>query len=166
MLQRLLDEAEARQLPALIAEWSERSDALSWVARALQLDLPLLIERPELVLTCLYRRCHWLGDREMFYPKRGAVPRATLPGMPPMKPPTLPTRSPMPLPGVPLAPEYDFGAGDETGERTTERAAIAGPLKPQVLRGLGIEPLGPHKRAASEDIGIEVLTGERVLEPR
>ena len=71
----MLDEAEARQLPALIAEWSERSDALSWIARALQLDLPLLIERPELVLTCLYRRCHWLGDREMFYPKRGEAPR-------------------------------------------------------------------------------------------
>jgi hypothetical protein len=72
-LLRVLEEAEARQLPALIAEWSERSDALRWVARALQLDLPLLIERPELVLTCLYRRCRWLGDT-VFYPKRGPVP--------------------------------------------------------------------------------------------
>ncbi len=86
------------------------------------------------------------GDRTI---ERGAiVPRSTLPGMPPLKAPM----PPAPLPGVPLAPEFDFGAGDETGERTTERAAIAGPLKPQVLRGLGIEPLLPHRRAASEDM--------------
>ncbi len=70
---RVLQEAEARQLPALIAEWSERSDALHWIARSLQLDLPLLIERPELVLPCLYRRCHWLGDTA-FYQGRESVP--------------------------------------------------------------------------------------------
>ncbi len=42
-------------------------------SRTLQLDLPLLIERPELVLPCLYRRCKWLGDI-VFYPGRGPVP--------------------------------------------------------------------------------------------
>lgn len=73
MRDRVVQEAEARQLPALIAEWLERTDALHWVARSLQLDLPLLIERPELVLPCLYRRCAWLGDTT-FYPGRVDVP--------------------------------------------------------------------------------------------
>ena len=69
----MVQEAEARQLPAVIAEWLERSDALHWVARALQLDLPLLIEHPELVLPCLYRRCVGFGDTA-FYERRVEVP--------------------------------------------------------------------------------------------
>jgi hypothetical protein len=66
LLQRLLDEADARQLPALIAEWGERSDPLRWIAIALQLDLPLLIERPELVMPCLARRCGAFDDEEAY----------------------------------------------------------------------------------------------------
>ncbi len=50
-------------MPALIAEWGDRDDAYRWIARSLQLDLPLLIERPELVLACLYRRCFFFNDR-------------------------------------------------------------------------------------------------------
>jgi hypothetical protein len=72
LLQRLLDEAEARQLPALIAEWADRSDTLRWVAIALQLDLPLLIERPELVIPCLVRRCIGFDEVEPYYQRAQA----------------------------------------------------------------------------------------------
>lgn len=67
-LDRLLDEAEARQLPALIADWAER-DGYRWIARALRLDLALLVEHPELALPCIHRRCAWLGadDESRFF---------------------------------------------------------------------------------------------------
>lgn len=54
-LARLLDEAHAGQLPAMIYELGDTS-----VARALRIDLALLVARPELAWPALYRRCTWL----------------------------------------------------------------------------------------------------------
>ena len=56
-LERLVDEADAGQLPVLIAEWSRADPARRWIARALRLDLALLVAHPELVVPCLQRRC-------------------------------------------------------------------------------------------------------------
>ena len=67
LLARLLDEAEARQLPALIADWQDADDARQWLARALRIDLPLLLERPALVLPALYRRCATFGRDDAFF---------------------------------------------------------------------------------------------------
>ncbi|MEO8705977.1 MAG: hypothetical protein ABI867_38465 [Kofleriaceae bacterium] len=61
LLLRILDEAEARQLPALAAEWILADDHRHWIARALRIDLALLVARPELVVPCLYRRCATVG---------------------------------------------------------------------------------------------------------
>jgi hypothetical protein len=52
----VVDSAEARQLPVLIAEWAAAADARRWLARALRVDLALLVELPHLALTCLARR--------------------------------------------------------------------------------------------------------------
>lgn len=73
VLQRVLDEAEARQLPALIAEWGGRNDPLRWVALALQLDLAFLIEHPELVVPCLVRRTVGFDDPDA-YRQRARIP--------------------------------------------------------------------------------------------
>ncbi len=73
-LAQLLDEAEARQLPALIDAWQGFDDARTWIARALRIDLALAIERPEIVLPALYRRCVRFGDDERFF-KRNIQPR-------------------------------------------------------------------------------------------
>lgn len=77
LLARVLDEAEARQLPVLIDEWWDAPDVRRWLARALRIDLALLTERPELAGPCLYRRCAWLGGPEEadFYGERPEVPR-------------------------------------------------------------------------------------------
>lgn len=57
-LARLLDEAHAGQLPALIWHLGD-----SPIARALRIDLALLVARPELALPALYRRCGvWADD--------------------------------------------------------------------------------------------------------
>ena len=74
-LARVLDEAQARQLPALIADWSDLR-ARRWIARALRIDLALLTAEPELVIPCLYRRCVWPGsEREAeCYRQRPPVP--------------------------------------------------------------------------------------------
>lgn len=74
-LARVLDEAQARQLPALIADWSELR-ARRWIARALRIDLALLTAEPELVVPCLYRRCAWPGSDEeaACYRQRPPVP--------------------------------------------------------------------------------------------
>ncbi|HEY5938753.1 MAG TPA: hypothetical protein VIU61_29075 [Kofleriaceae bacterium] len=74
-LARVLDEAQARQLPALIADWSDLR-ARRWIARALRIDLALLTAEPELVIPCLYRRCVWPGsEREAaYYRQRPPVP--------------------------------------------------------------------------------------------
>jgi hypothetical protein len=53
----VVDSAEARQLPALIAEWEAAGDARTWLARALRVDLALLTELPHLALPTLARRC-------------------------------------------------------------------------------------------------------------
>lgn len=75
MLARILDEADARQLPALIAEWSALADDRYWLARALRIDLALLTERPELVVPCVYRRCAFLGDEGVFFRERPPPPQ-------------------------------------------------------------------------------------------
>jgi hypothetical protein len=62
LLARVVEEADARQLPAVIDEWWDAADLRRWLARALRIDLALLTERPELVLPCLHRRCAWLGE--------------------------------------------------------------------------------------------------------
>ncbi|MEO8551099.1 MAG: hypothetical protein ABI678_14035 [Kofleriaceae bacterium] len=62
MLERIVDEANAGQLPVLIEEWAGESDERRWLARALRLDLALLVERPELTVPCLLRRCVWFGE--------------------------------------------------------------------------------------------------------
>ena len=69
-LLRVLDEAYARQLPALIAEWLQSPGDRAWIARALRIELALLTEHPELALPCLYRRCAYLGDEDGFYTER------------------------------------------------------------------------------------------------
>lgn len=74
MLERILDEAHARQLPALIAEWERTTDERFWLARALRIDLALLVERPALVVPCLYRRCAHLGAEHDFYAERPPPP--------------------------------------------------------------------------------------------
>jgi hypothetical protein len=73
---RIVDEADARQLPALIAEWWDAPDHRRWLARALRIDLALLTEWPELVVPCLHRRCAWPGAPEEagFYEQRAEVP--------------------------------------------------------------------------------------------
>lgn len=60
-LLRVLDEAEARQLPVLIAEWLPAQGARHWLAKGLRLDLAVLHDHPTEVIPCLYRRCAWLG---------------------------------------------------------------------------------------------------------
>lgn len=72
--ERIVEEAEARQLPALIAEWSATEDERHWIARALRIDLALLTERPELVRPALYRRC--APNEELVYAERIHVPAA------------------------------------------------------------------------------------------
>ena len=73
---RLLDEAQARQLPALIAEWSRTPGDRAWIARALRIDLALLTERPELAVPCVYRRCAFVGGEheQGFYAQRAELP--------------------------------------------------------------------------------------------
>src|SRR6188768_2114633 len=103
VIDRILDEAHARQLPALIDEWSRATDERRWIARALRIDLALLTERPELVIPCLYRRCA-IADEDGFYAKRAPAPdlaalRATVrsftshvtsPWLRALRPPTIP----------------------------------------------------------------------------
>ncbi len=55
-LGRVLDEAEAGQLPALIAEWSIADPARRELARLIRIDLALTAVRPELAIPCLVRR--------------------------------------------------------------------------------------------------------------
>lgn len=76
-LARVIDEAEARQLPAVIDEWWDAHDVRRWLARALRIDLALLTQRPDLVVPCLHRRCTWLGGpaEAAFYAQRPEVPR-------------------------------------------------------------------------------------------
>jgi hypothetical protein len=73
---RIVEETDARQLPALIDEWWDAPDHRRWIARALRIDLALLTERPELVIPCLHRRCAWPGAPEeaAFYVERTRVP--------------------------------------------------------------------------------------------
>src|SRR5262249_18208320 len=39
-------------------------DARRWIARALRLDLPVLVERPDLAVPCVLRRCAWFGRND------------------------------------------------------------------------------------------------------
>jgi hypothetical protein len=73
-LARVLDEAGARQLPALIEDWESADDARSWIARALRIDLALAIEKPEIVMPALHRRCVRFGDDQPWF-KRAKHPR-------------------------------------------------------------------------------------------
>ena len=74
LLSRVIDEADAGQLPILIDEWSAAGDARHWIARALRIDLPVLVERPELVVPCLLRRCEWVGAEFPPYERRSEPP--------------------------------------------------------------------------------------------
>src|SRR5437879_1758288 len=74
LLGRVIDEADAGQLPVLIAEWLDTDDVRRWIALAIKLDLPILVERPELVVPCVLRRCGWLGAATPFYKPTGAEP--------------------------------------------------------------------------------------------
>lgn len=73
---RIVEEAEARQLPTLIDEWWDAPDHRRWLARALRIDLALLTERPDLVVPCLHRLCAWPGapGEAAFYRQRSAPP--------------------------------------------------------------------------------------------
>lgn len=71
---RVIDEASAYQLPALIAEWAAATDHRRWIAKALRIDLALLTERPELVVPSLYRRCATVGVLEAGFKSRPEVP--------------------------------------------------------------------------------------------
>lgn len=77
-LARILEEADARQLPALVAEWASAADERPWIARALRIDLALLTLRPELAVPCLVRRVARIGTEHeaAFYARRPAVPEA------------------------------------------------------------------------------------------
>lgn len=55
-LARVLEEAEAGQLPALIAEWSTADASRRAIAGALRVDLAVLVAHPGLVIPCLARR--------------------------------------------------------------------------------------------------------------
>jgi hypothetical protein len=76
----LLDEAEAAAragaLGALIDAWAPAGDERAWIARALRLDLPLIVEDPERVVACVHRRAAWLGADEeaSFYDGTRAAP--------------------------------------------------------------------------------------------
>ena len=72
LLSRVIDEADAGQLPVLIDEWKDAGDARHWIARALRIDLAVLVERPELVVPCLLRRCTWLGAEFPPFAQRSA----------------------------------------------------------------------------------------------
>lgn len=74
LLARVIDEADAGQLPVLIDDWLTAGDARHWIARALRIDLALLVERPELVVPCLLRRCAWLGAEYPQIARRGEPP--------------------------------------------------------------------------------------------
>lgn len=74
LLSRVIDEADAGQLPVLIDEWIDVGDARHWIARALRIDLAVLVERPELVVPCLLRRCTWLGAEFPPFAQRSAPP--------------------------------------------------------------------------------------------
>jgi hypothetical protein len=74
LLSRVIDEADAGQLPVLIDEWLEVGDARHWIARALRIDLAVLVDRPELVVPCLLRRCTWLGAEFPPFAQRSAPP--------------------------------------------------------------------------------------------
>jgi len=60
-LQRVLEEADARQLASLVEDWAGAGGVRRWIARAIRIDLALLHERPELVIPCLDWRCSSLG---------------------------------------------------------------------------------------------------------
>ncbi|HEY6036658.1 MAG TPA: hypothetical protein VIV58_20415, partial [Kofleriaceae bacterium] len=74
LLARVIDEADAGQLPVLIDDWLTAGDARHWIARALKLDLAVLVERPELVVPCLLRRCAWIGAEYPQISRRGEPP--------------------------------------------------------------------------------------------
>ncbi|HEY6035908.1 MAG TPA: hypothetical protein VIV58_16650 [Kofleriaceae bacterium] len=74
LLARVIDEADAGQLPVLIEDWLAAGDARHWIARALKIDLAVLVERPELAVPCLLRRCTWFGDEFPRYVHRPPPP--------------------------------------------------------------------------------------------
>jgi hypothetical protein len=74
LLSRVIDETDAGQLPVLIDDWMHVGDARHWIARALRIDLALLVERPELVVPCLLRRCTFFGDEFPPFEQRSAPP--------------------------------------------------------------------------------------------
>ena len=74
LLARVIDEADAGQLPVLIDDWLTAGDARHWIARALRIDLALLVERPELAVPCLLRRCSWMGSEYPHIARRGEPP--------------------------------------------------------------------------------------------
>lgn len=74
LLARVIDEADAGQLPVLIDDWLAAGDARHWIARALRVDLAVLVERPDLVVPCLLRRCAWLGAEYPQIARRGEPP--------------------------------------------------------------------------------------------
>jgi hypothetical protein len=74
LLSRVIDEADAGQLPVLIDDWLTAGDARHWIARALRIDLAVLVARPELVVPCLLRRSTWLGDEFPLFVHRAPPP--------------------------------------------------------------------------------------------
>ena len=76
-LERVRDEAEARQLPALIADWTGAPALRGRIARALRIDLALLEARPELALPCAYRRAPFQDTQLLTRPWLRALRRPT-----------------------------------------------------------------------------------------
>jgi hypothetical protein len=75
LLGRVIDEADAGQLPVLIDEWLAADDVRRWIALALKLDLPVLVRRPDIAVPCVLRRCTWLGARAPFHTATGETTR-------------------------------------------------------------------------------------------
>lgn len=152
---RIVDEAEGRQLPVLIAEWWDAPDRRRWIARALRIDLALLTERPELVVPCLQRRCAWLGApaETAFYSERPEVPaeaaalRELMRGWGPGRP-WLRTLRPPPVP-------LDAGVVEEYWTEAAGALAFS-------ADGAWIGVVGGEGRAV---VAWERVTGRRIAPP-
>jgi hypothetical protein len=90
-LDRILDEAEARQLPSLVESWRDDPGARGWIAKALRLDLAFLLEHPAHVFAALYRRCaHLEADHDLRAAMQRWASRARRPWLRSIRPPATP----------------------------------------------------------------------------
>ncbi len=189
-LERVLDEAEARQLPALIDDWRDAPDERRWIARALRIDLALLEAHPELVIPALHRRCARLAGR-FHHPEAPALPalQATIeawtaawsagrPWLRAVRPPRVPLQAGVieeyrtSVEGAPWVSAKVVGAGGVAWERVTgRRIAMAEPPRPPWR--LGVRRAAGAATIASDRDGVWIAFDERdtptalvVVDPR